>query len=335
MADDFVELDLITLAQAYRGDVVRQINRRVGLLKLLPIVAGEGKNVAWVPEADGQLTEQYSEGDDAANFAGDAQESAVLGWGLYRANLHVTKLAMDAARTSDSPLGNRLLWARQVVNGAAALASLLNSECYSGSGPGSIIGLDEAIGDDANTYATIVRGTSTYFQPTVVDPGSPTAPTFSQIRSDLAAIYVKCGENPDVAMCSPAIFNKVGGLFDATRRQVDNVMTARGPVRLEFGFQALEVDGVMFMKDKDATAETIYYINTNHVSLQYLPDSNMSALPQLGVQADDGFGEVPLGFVYEMLAKNGPSERAEILATCQLVVDRPNTCGVRLNVSST
>ena len=339
MSDTVQTLSLITLAQQYRGDTVRQINRRSQFLKFVRITAGEGKNVAWAPEGDGQLAENYSEGADAANFGSDTQASALLSWGLYRADIHVTKLAMDAARTSGTPMGNRALWARNLVNASAKLASKLNGECFTGAGTGTLIaGLDVAIGSTSNTYAGIDRSNSNnaYFRPTVVDPGSSTTLTLAQIRDDLRLIYEACGENPDVAFCSPAVFNTVGALFDANRRYVQEVMTARGVVKLDASYAGLEVDGCIFLKDKDAAntaTPSIYYCNTNHLELQYLPSANMSGLPQFEVEADDGFGAVPLGFDYEMLAKNGPSERAEVLSTIQLVVDRPNSMGVRRNIA--
>lgn len=335
MADNVTSLSLVTLAQMFRGDVVRQINRRVVLLKMIRIVAGEGKNLAWAPEADGALAENYSEGADAANFGGDAQASAILTWGLYRSNFHVTNLALDGAASSADPDGNMQLWARQVINASAKLASKLNQECYSGAGTGTTIaGLDVAIGNDANTYATIDRtvGANAYFKPTVVDPGVDTAVTFALIRDDIRKGYEACGENPDLGLCSPSLFNSIGALFDNTRRQIQDVTTARGPIRLDFGYQALEVDGTVFVKDKDATAKSLYYINTEHLELQYLPSAEQRMLMEMAemeVEADDGFGQVPLGFKYEKLAKTGASEKAEILWTGQLKVDRPNTCVVR------
>ena len=42
MADVPTTLALVTLAQSFRGDVVRQINRKVQALKMVRIVAGEG-----------------------------------------------------------------------------------------------------------------------------------------------------------------------------------------------------------------------------------------------------------------------------------------------------
>lgn len=339
MADTVTTLNLVTLAQAYRGDIVRQINRRTVLLKVLPIIAGAGLNVAFGPEGDGQIAENYADGADAANFGGDIQASAVLPWGLYRANIHVSNLAMDAAGSSSTPLGNQMLWGRNVVNGSAKLATTLNAALYSGAGTGTTIaGLNAAIGSATNTYAGIDRSQAgnAYFRPIVVDPGSLTAPTLAQVRDDMRLIYEASGENPDIAVCAPSVFNKIGSLFDATRRQIDNIQTARGMVRLDFGWQALEVDGMVFLKDKDATANQIYYLNSNHVKLQYLPPADQQAMLQtqtVMVEADDGFGAVPLGFKYEKLAKLGASERAEITSTLQLVVDRPNSCGIRKNVN--
>lgn len=336
MADTLTTLSLVTLAQEYRGDIVRQINRRSVLLKLLPIVPGSGLNVAFAAEGDGQLAENYADGADAANFGGDVQASAVLAWGLYRANVHVSNLAMDAAGSTQTPAGNRMLWARNIVNASAKLATTLNAALYNGAGTGTTIaGLGVAIGSATNTYAGIDRSIAgnAYFRPNVIDPGAPTAPTLALIRDDMRIIYEACGENPDLAIAPPAVFNKIGSLFDATRRQVDQIQTARGLIRLDFGWQALEVDGMMFIKDKDSTATQIQYLNTNHVKLQYLPPMGQPDAPAQSIEGDDGFGPVPLGMKYEKLAKLGASERAEVTSTLQLVVDRPNSCGVRKNVN--
>ena len=336
MADTIQSLSLVTLAQEYRGDVVRMINRRTMALKLFRVVSGSGKNIAWAPETSGQLAENYSEGADAANFGSDAQLAAVLPWALYRGNFHVSNLAMDGAVGASSPVGNRMLWARNLVNASAALASLLNVELYAGPGTGTrMAGLDVAIGSTTNTYAGLDRtqAANALFRPTVVDPGSLTAPTFALIRDDLRKIFEACGETPDVALCSPAVFNAVGNLFDANRRYVQSIETAKGKIDLNFGYAGIEIDGTVFVKDKDATANQIYYINSNHIHLEVLPPSTMVG-PAPQVQADDGFGAAPLGFKYELLAKTGPSEKAEVLSTLNLVVDRPNAHGVRKNVSA-
>lgn len=326
-------LSLVTLATEFRGDIVRQINRRVATLKMLKIVPGRSQNIAWVPEFDGAFAENYSEGADVSTYGQDGQSSAILTWGLYRSNISVTNLAMDAAAGTSTPEGNNELWARHVVNGSAKLAAHINTEVFAGPGTGTrMCGLATAIG--TGSYATIDGGVTTDWQSYVASTAA--AVTFSLIRDDLREIYEACGETPDMAVCSPAVFNKVGALFDATRRNVDSVRGGMGMVKLEFGFQALEVDGTVFFRDKDCTADAIYYLNSDGVEVQYLPSASQQLLIEAAggeVQADDGFGSVPLGFKYEMLAKTGPAEKAEILWTGQLVVTRRNTHGKRLNIA--
>ncbi len=336
MSDVPQTLALIALAQEYRGDIISQVNRRATLLKLLKIVPGGGKNVAWVAKSSGHIAENYSDGADAANFGSDAQDDAILSWALYRAPFHVTKLAMDTAGSSGSPLGNRSLWAQNLKDANATLVDLLEDEAFNGVGTGTLMtGLDVAIGDTANTYATINRATggNEYWRPTVVDPGTLTALTFAQIRSDLGTIGDACGESPDLAVCSTAVFNQVVGLFDSNRRW-ESVNTARGQIKLDNGYEGVQVDNCMFVKARKATANQIYYINTNFTHFETLPDSTYPPEVYSMVPADDGYGSVPFGFHYEMLAKAGPSSKAEVLAQMQLVVKRPNSCGVRKNVSA-
>jgi hypothetical protein len=167
----------------------------------------------------------------------------------------------------------------------------------------------------------------------VVDPGVPTSPTFALIRSDLGAIGDACGESPDIAVCPTAVFNAVANLFEANRRWTV-VNTARGQVKLDAGFEGLEIDGCMIVKARRATANQIYYLNTNHVHVEFLPDTTFPPDVYQMMRADDGYGSVPLGFSYSMLAKLGPADRAQVLAQMQLVVERPSSCGIRKNVAT-
>lgn len=341
MADNPQTSALITLAQNYGGDIVRQINRRCVALSLLPIVVGAGKNVAWAPESSGALAAEFAEGADASDFGSDGQASATLNWAQMRATSRITGLAMAASRSSMTPDGNINLVARNIVNSAAALASQVNSRIYSGNGaasPKQITGLDSAIGLDNNNYATIDRsvGGNAYFRPKVIDPGSLTPITFALIRKDLGNIYDQCGENPDLALCSTNVFNQIGNLFDANRRYIQEVTTARGTIKLSAGYEALEIGGCVFVKDKDATESQIYYLNTNYVSLEVLPPSNENTPvqePGTMLRANDGFGELPLMFSYEKLAKTGDSTKYQAKAYLELKVTRPNACGVRKNVA--
>ena len=333
MADVTQTLALVTLAQSFRGNVVRQINRRAAFARSIKKTMGEGKNTAWVPESSGALAETFSEGADAANFGSDAQASAILSWGQYRSNFHISGLAMAGAGSSESPLANRDLWMRNVENASGVLASTINADLYTGSS--AIIGLDSAIGSVSNTYATIERTSATYWRPYVVDPGVATALSFAQIRTDLSTIYTNSGFQPDLAMVGPAVFATLGGLFDNTRRYVQEVRGPNGDITLDASYQALEVDGCLFVRDKDAPANSIYYLNSDYIELQVLAPKFPPAVQAMvqAVSAEDGFGAFPMGMNLERLAKNGDSERYMMKTYVQLVVRRPNAFGKRLNVA--
>jgi hypothetical protein len=229
---------------------------------------------------------------------------------------------------------------RNMENAASALASRLNAQLFTGLGTGTLItGLDLAIGDITNTYAGIERGANAYWRPYVIDPGSSTVLTLAQIRKDLGTIYDQCGEQPDMAMCSTDVFNTIVNLFEATRRRVQDIQTARGIVKLDAGYGAVEIDGCMFLKDKDATANQIYYLNSNWVEIEYLPPDPrlLRELNDMGMEmpVDDGYGAFPLGMLCEKLAKTGPSDKYECLVNLQLAVRKPNANGVRKNVATT
>lgn len=338
MADNPQTALLIVTAQEYAGNIIRQINRQSQLFKSLLIVRGAGKNVAWSAESSGQLAETHADGADAANFGSDAQTAATLNWALLRSPFRVTDLAQDVAGSSMTPEDVVELWSRNVVNSSGTLASLINTQLFSGNGaasPKEITGLDSAIGSISNTYATIDRSSAAYWRPYVIDPGSANQLTLAQIRKDRTAIYTQSGYWPDLALCSPNVFNELGNLFDDNRRYVQQIETARGTVQLNAGFDALMVGGTAFLQDKDATANQIYYLNSNFVELQVLPTANSPSLteaPNAIVQANDGFGTIPLGFRYKKLATTGSSEKAQVGVTIELAVKRPNACGIRKNV---
>lgn len=335
MADIPQTLALLVLSQNYRGPIVNQINLQSQLLKLLPFVEGAGKNCAFAIKTSGIVAEEYDDGDDATNFGSNAQADAVLQWSLQRANFRVTGLAQAAARKSTSPLGNLEPWADNMVDAAGALASRVNGQLYVGAGTGrKIAGLDVAIGDLANTYATIDRTTNADWRPTVVDPGSPTALTLALLRDDIRKIYEKSGFRPDLAMVSPTVFNIIGALFDPNRNYMqDTVNTKRGRIQLDAGFEGIRVDGTTFIQDKDCPNGKIYYINTNYTRVEYLLDAPPVAIDgQERMPTNDGFGITPLGMTVERLGKKGDSDAAQCKTYIQLVVDRPNACGVRKNV---
>lgn len=334
---------LIVLAQEYAGNIVAQINRMASTLRFIPIVVGEGQNCAWVAEGDSEAAEFYLEGADAANFGSDSQDSAILPWVSMRKNFSVTGMARAKAGATKTPQANIALWAKNVVNASANLASELNKSLFtgeSGQTPGETVGFYEAIGDTTNTYAGIDRMADAFWRPYVVDPGTPTAITLDLIRKDLSSIYVNSGVRPDLAVVHPDTFAAISKLFDSGRQYVQSVVnTARGKITLDGGVDSISFGGCTFVEDKDcvfdgySSSGSIAYLNTNYVEYQVLPQ-NDSPMLEAGTMLtmNDGFGALPLMMSYEQLAKTGDAIKAMCKIYGQLVVKKPNTCGTRFNV---
>lgn len=334
MADSPQTLSGIVLAAVYRDRIVKAINRKSVGLSVFPIIESLTGQIRWAVDADGQIAENYSEGADVANYGSDAQAPASLSWGLYRSPFRVTDLAQSVARRTANPQDNTALWAKNVVDSAGKLASTINAAMYAGAGTGTTIaGLGVAAGNAANTYAGIDRASAPYWRPYVIDPGSSTTLTEGQIRTDIKAIYQQCGETPDLALVSPDIFQTVTSLVDSKRQYVDQVTTAAGDIKLRMGAQAVEVDGCVFIRDKDATANQIFYCNSGGAHWEVLPMVAVPAGLEGIVQADDGFGMVPLSMNVEQLARTGASVKGVVSVQIQFVVEKPFMFGVRKNVA--
>lgn len=342
MAITLQTLSLIVLSQSYRGGIVNQANRQSVALKTLPFVRGEGQNVAFVPKGTGVTAEMYVEGAPVTTASSDAQVKALLPWASGRANFAVSGLAEACASTSSTPQGNLELWARNMIDGAAALASLLNVQIHTGNGNApNLVGLATAIGTQNNTYAGIDRSANTYFNPNVFSGSA--ALTFALIRGDLSAIYVASGMRPDIAFVHPNVYQAIGALFDPQKLYniptEKKIVTQGGrEVSFEGGPGAISFEGCYFVEDKDCPDGAIEYVNTRHARIEYLP-ADLSEVPgeqdeAVDMIADDGFGETPLGMRLEMLAKTGDSEQAMMKTYLQLVVDQPNSCGMRTGLAA-
>jgi len=327
------------LAQNFRPRVIRTFNATSMLMRTLPIVRGAGKNIAWPFEDSGAYAENFSDGADVSVYGSDVPAPAVLPWGLYRANWLATNLAVSAAGSSASPADLIALEARGMVNSIRKLTSTLNAAFYSGAGTGTTIaGLGVAL-DDSNTYAGVVRGSVAAMRAKVIDPGTATAPTFALIRKDLYDIKDICGELPDLAFVNSAGFLKLAGMFDDLRRfeQDITIQTARGAITLDASVGKLQIEGCTFIADKDATAGSIHYLNSNYVHVEYLPYPGSDQIiteGMLAANADDGYGPLPLGLNIYPLARTGAARKFTAEVQLNLVVEKPTACGVRKHLAT-
>lgn len=317
-----------SLNTIFRDEVEKTANRRLGILRFIPIVKGEGKGVYWDVESTGAVVETFSDADDVSNTGSDALQAASLAWGLRRTNFRIGTHAIRVAKSSRGPRGLNDLLIRNSINAAAALASQLNADIYTTTS-GSLTGVDTAVAA-TGTYATLNHATA-FWQSTVSDPGSNTALTIAQVRSDLATIFKNSGERPDMGWVNPDVYNVMKALFDSSRREVRSLTTARGPVALDNSVEVIVIDGCTFMEDKDAVNNQIEYMNSNYIELHVLPVDNRVGVE---VPANDGFGNLLMGFELRELGSKGASRIFTMEANVQLAVRNPRKFGRRLHVGT-
>lgn len=320
------------LAQNMRDPIAQAFNRRARFFEIfgMNVEEGEGKNVALDVELDGANAENFTDGQDVASYGSDLPSLAYQAWALYRSNFQLTNLAASAAARSRSPRSLAFALARNILNGAKKLGSTLNGVMYSGAGTGTTVaGLAVAV-DDSNTYMGIDRSSVAGWRAMVFDPGTPTDPTVAQIRQDLSDIEDACGEVPDVGLMGSAVWNKLANTFQEFR-QINQDTNGSGAAVMSASVKYIEIDGCYFYKDKDCTANCIYYINSSQVIIQQLPF------------VDDGDDEwsqdIPLvpGLNARLfkLARTGAARKFTMETQVQLALTNPITCGKRVNVDST
>lgn len=301
-------------------EVQRTFNAQARTTALLQRVPVDGKNATWDFEGTGAAVETFNDGDDVSTYSADDAYQATLALQGLRSNIRAGHQALAAARRA-GPASLGAYWKRLALNSMRKFASVVNQAVFAGSG--SFVGLAAAI-LDSGTYAGIDRGSNAHLRSYVIDPGSLTAPTIAQIRTDVSAIYDNCGEIPPIGVCGTAVYNKLAGLFTEVRR-------INAPGLMDLSVTGIEVDGCMIIKDKDCTANALYYLNPNYLELQYLPQVEMDGA--FDIEANDGETSLNLGIKGYDLARVGAAERGSFESFLQLVVRHPKAMGKRLNIN--
>lgn len=338
---------LTALATSYANEIQSQINRSCVATRVLPMVVGGGPNISWVAKGDGATAAAMAEGASAGTPSNDVQRPATLQWAYYKSDGGATGPAQAAAATAQTPTGNQQLLANDVVDSVSALASQVNAHIYTGNGaatPKQVTGLNDAIGDTTNTYATIDRNTYTWFAPSVFNPGSATAVTQAQVRKDLSQIKIASGETPDLGLVHPDVFTELANTFDTQRQYVQQAefTNRRGKIVLDGSVDAVTIGGCTFIEDKDAGLESggtsgrIYYVNTRYTELVLqMPAEVRGMLAAMGVepgmllQANDGFGPIPLLAAVVSMAKTADADTFMSKCYLELRVRKPSACGMR------
>jgi hypothetical protein len=326
------------LPTLFRPQIISAFNARSTLLQLIRKQANNDKQVTWPLQLDGAMAEKFSDGATVSTVGSTTKKGAILDWAKYRTNFEVTDFAQDVSASRDAfdAIANEFL------QSIMFLASTVNQKLYTGDGvtADEFAGLIYQIKDD-NTWAGIDRtqAANALARSKITDPGVLTAPTTRQIRDDIGAIYDACGEGPNFAMCPTAVFNKLVELFDVQRFYVQEVMGANGPVRFNAGVAGVEIEGCTFVKDKDCQANTIWYLNTNYIELNYtVPKDSPAPLDGVNVATtpiNDGYGAIPLGARVKRLGPVGSKETFMASIHAQLKLAKPSAFGARKNVQTT
>jgi hypothetical protein len=284
-----------------------------------------GQNMTWDVETTGAAVETFNDGDDVTVYSADDIVKPTLALQGLRTNVRVGHQVMATAQNA-GPRALGKLFDRTLMNGLRKFGSVANQAVFAGNA--SMIGLASAI-DNTGLYAGVDRSTVAQFRALKSDPGTPTALTLAQVRQDLSDIYDACGEVPPLGVASSSVFNKFAALFSEFRR-INQATNDMGDRTLDFTVDAIELDGCLFIKDKDCTASAIYYLNPNYIDIGYLKQVDRpGALP---IRVNSNQGEFDLGLMYYDLGRNGAAERGTIEGFLQMAVRKPNAMGKRVNI---
>lgn len=325
------------LSLIFGAKMVTQINSVAVLLFLLPVLPGAGKALFWTVEFTG-ASDAVASAEGVARDSSDAdaeqEVDATLGWAQYDKVSSVTGLAEAGVASNYNPesvgaLRNSMLLGR-VHKQTRRIGLGLARDLYAGNpaaSPVQLAGAALAI-DSSGTFASI--NPATYSEWASIENTHPLVDvSFASVREKLfTAIYDACGELPEFCTAPSNVFDKIKGLFGDNELNVNREITLsrgggetgmeRRVVTLEAGVDIIAIDGILIVRDRHCTANTLYAWNTNYVAIRQL--SPMQSILRQGADGvqdffrdlmDDPELTLPRAEVEGMVAQ-GPGVRPHI-----------------------
>jgi hypothetical protein len=334
----------------YADSMADLIRRDVLLPNILP-VRTDGNNVATWPVKSNARTAggAYAEGADMVDddYDAHARTQASLAWAQYRAGAKVSGLSEALARANGSPALNPGVFEDEIRDAIDKVAVDLSTHAYSGNvaaSPTQLAGLAAAI-DSSGNYAGVNIGTYTDWV-SAENTLAAADLSFETLRENLhRPVKDACGMWPRVVVCDGATFDRVGALFGDQRRYVDEIVNVGGQMvnlKLRGGYRAIEVDGIPYVEDRHATANTLYAIGPDAIEWRQVPAQGpdqagvvvaaMKALTGTELDLDEVRRMLAaranrLQPTVEMLGRTGDAHKAMIKVYCQLIVRYRNRCG--------
>lgn len=275
------------LSLVFPNKIANQINRKVVIPFLIPVVIGAGKTVHGTAKFTG-ATNAAASAEGVQRSASDADQEVTVdysqSWAQYDKVASVSDTARDAvastinAGSANAPGGDLLQG--EVSDMGVRVMMGVASDMYAGDAgatPVELAGAAQAI-DSSGTFQGIIPGT--YSEWASIEATAALADvSLNQIRDDLLTpIYDACSEVPDVLTCPSNVFDAIRGLFDDREKAIREIVTARGTIKLGVGVQAIEVDGIPLVRDPACTTGTLFAWNTAYVSCEQLLPAELAAL---------------------------------------------------------
>lgn len=324
-------------------DLTKLFNRACVLSRLLPFKQGTGKGIYWaVSYGDLPGSSILASGSDVSVYNADTKAQATLAYGSYSEAFGVSGQAWGAAYSSGNPEELAELAEEEMEAAITRLTGNINLDCWTGYGTDSIVGLaDTTYGAiiATGTYAGISKsGVPSWAGNEEANGGQKRNLTLSLMRNMKRKIYVASGLHPDLIVCDPVQHEEYGNLLGDKRRYMQEVTLRGQKIVLDGGYQALEFDGVPVIQDKDCPSGKMFFLNSAVCRMTQGPSA-----PPFGEQGEEEDLDIPLHGTPEEqmgegnlgmkarinpLAVTGDAAKFQLVVYPQLVVKRPNACGI-------
>lgn len=357
MAGDNLPNLSAALATTIAPRLVRAYNREAIFGRLINVTSdggqGDAKNVQWDVQFSGATAASFAEGSDvaASEFNQDPVVPAVLNWGQYRAPFKLSNLEINAASQSiagATALGN--IVANRVEGSLTKMMQVMNQDFLTGTGTDgagnpTIVGVIPAIGA-TGSYATIPKATYPEWAGVVLANGGNVRPlTFDLLANLEQLVFVASGREPDVILASAGVTRKYEGLFESTRRGM-NDGSAPFP-----GYQGSTAGGVTgpktnlfwrgkpVIRDRNMPAGTLIMLSWSDIEGKFLPFNPMTPdgvpVQQQQLQSSNGTVSTPtmMKCVVYPLARTGSAVAFVAETYVQLKVARTNAHGLLQDIS--
>jgi hypothetical protein len=269
------------LNKRFEPQLQSHINRSVPLLRLLAVKRSPSQVIQWVNTFSqvSPTTGAMADGADWAGYNSDLKVNGTLDFTTYHDAFKLTGRAIAGAAAAGNPEQVANLFAEELMEGLQRLCAYIGDDIYSGTGASNrMLGITGTAGGlrAAGTYAGVNRATYTEFAGNeLANGGVNRSLTLALMRSARKAAFDACGFKFDLAISNSAIHDVYAEILGDRRRFVEETTMRGRKVRLDGGFDALDFDGIPFIKDVNAPANSILFLNSQYIDVWYLPQGPM------------------------------------------------------------